>query len=103
MSGYDFHPEASLDLEDIWDYVAKDGLDAADRLIAEIRGCIEAAVTFPYMGHRRADIDSRGLRFLHVHDYLIAYAPEERPLWIIAVIHGRRNPKVLSAILDSRQ
>jgi plasmid stabilization system protein ParE len=55
------------------------------------------------MGHRRADIDSRGLRFLHVHDYLIAYAPEERPLWIIAVIHGRRNPKVLSAILDSRQ
>jgi len=42
------------------------------------------------------------LRFILVRDYLIAYAPDEKPLWVIAVIHGRRNPRVMAAILRSR-
>jgi hypothetical protein len=33
----------------------------------------------------------------------IAYAPDERPLWVIAVLHGRRNPRVLAAILRGRE
>jgi hypothetical protein len=27
-----------------------------------------------------------------VRDYAIAYAPEEAPLTIVAVLHGRRSP-----------
>ena len=38
-----------------------------------------------------------------VRDYLIAYAPEKKPLWVIAVFHGRRNPRVIAAILRSRK
>jgi hypothetical protein len=33
---------------------------------------------------------------------VIAYAPDERPLTVIAILHGRRNPRVLSAILNRR-
>jgi hypothetical protein len=29
MSGYDFHPEASVDLDEIWEFIASDNLDAA--------------------------------------------------------------------------
>jgi hypothetical protein len=37
-----------------------------------------------------------------VREYLIAYAPDEKPLVVIAVLHGRRNPLVISAILRGR-
>ena len=36
MIGYDFHPEARLDLDEIWEFIRVDSLEAADRLIAEI-------------------------------------------------------------------
>jgi plasmid stabilization system protein ParE len=58
---------------------------------------------FPHQGHKRTDLTSRALRFCRVRDYLIAYAPDEKPLWVIAVIHGSRNPRVLAAILRGRQ
>ena len=38
-----------------------------------------------------------------VRDYLIAYAPDEKPLWVIAVMHGRRNPRLMAAILKGRE
>jgi plasmid stabilization system protein ParE len=43
------------------------------------------------------------LRFFRLRDYLIAYAPEERPLWIVAVLHGRRHPRVIAALLRGRE
>ena len=37
-----------------------------------------------------------------VREYLIAYAPDKNPLWVVAVLHGRRSPSLLSAILRGR-
>jgi plasmid stabilization system protein ParE len=31
MSGYVLSPDAALDLDDIWEYIAADSVDAADR------------------------------------------------------------------------
>ena len=53
MTGYDFHPEAALDLDEIWGYIADDSLAAADRVIADILASIDALVPFPYQGHKR--------------------------------------------------
>jgi len=103
MTGYDFHPEALLDLDDVWEFIRADDLDAADRVIAEILSSITDLVPFPNRGHRRPDLTSRPLRFILVREYLIAYAPEEKPLWVIAVMHGRRNPRVMAAILRGRE
>ena len=102
MTGYDFHPEARVELDDIWEFIAADSLDAADRVIAEILAAIGALVRFPDMGHQRPDLTSRALRFTVVREYLIAYAPDERPLWVVAVMHGRRNPRIMAAILRGR-
>ena len=103
MTGYAFHPEARRDLDEIWEDIAAANLDAADRVIVEILDRVRAAVPFPNQGHRRTDLTSRPLRFILVRDYLIAYAPDEKPLWVVAVLHGSRNPRVLAAILKSRQ
>lgn len=102
MNSFALHPEAFSDLDEIREYIARDSFDAADHVISQIFGAIRSLVPFPHQGHRRPDLTSRPLRFVPVHDYLIAYAPDEKPLWIIAVLHGRRSPGALSAILNSR-
>jgi plasmid stabilization system protein ParE len=48
MTRYDFHPEAGADLDEIWEYIRADNLDAADRLIADILSAIEALVPLPH-------------------------------------------------------
>ncbi len=107
MIGYDFHPEAALDLDEIWEFIAEANLDAnlnaADIVIADILAALDKLVPFPNQGHKRPDLTSRPLRFTLVHEYLIAYAPDEKPLWVVAVLHGRRNPRVMAAILRGRE
>jgi plasmid stabilization system protein ParE len=103
MTGYEFHPEAQGDLDGIWDFVAEDNPDAANRVITSILDAIRALVPFPNKGYRRTDLTSRPLRFWRVRDYLIAYAPDKKPLWVIAVLHTSRNPRVLAPILRDRE
>ena len=102
MSGFVLHPQAYTDLEEIWEYIAADNLDAADRVREEIYEAIQSLVPFPHIGHSRPDLTARPLRFQSVRDYVIAYAPDEKPLAVIAVLHGRRNPRVIAAILRGR-
>lgn len=103
MIGYELHPGTYSDLQKIADYIAEDSPEAARRVINKIFDAIEASALYPHRGHRRTDLTSRPLRFVRVYDYLIAYAPDERPLWVIAVLHGHRSPQVMAAILRSRE
>ena len=103
MTEYAFHPEPRADLDEIWEYIRADNLDAADLVIAEILSAIRALIPFPNQGHKRPDLTSRPLRFTLVRDYLIAYAPDEKPLWVVAVIHGRRSPRTMAAIFRDRE
>jgi toxin ParE1/3/4 len=102
-SGYALHPEPFTDLDDIRDHIAQENPDAADRVMSEIFDTIRTLVPFPHQGHRRPDLSSRPLRFTLVRDYLIAYAPDEKPLWVVAVMHRRRNPRIMAAILRARE
>jgi plasmid stabilization system protein ParE len=103
MKGYAFHPEAEADLDAIWELIAEDSLEAADRVIAAIEATIKALVPFPHQGHRRPDITTRPLRFANSGNYLIAYGPVKKPLKVVAVLHGRRSPRVMAAILRGRE
>ena len=103
MSAVSFHPDAFIDLDDIWEFIAQDNIDAADRAVAEIFDTIRALAPFSQQGHRRPDLTSRPLRFHRVRDYLIAYAPDEKPLCVIAVMHGHRSPRVMAALLRDRE
>ncbi|MGB2604153.1 MAG: type II toxin-antitoxin system RelE/ParE family toxin [Candidatus Sulfotelmatobacter sp.] len=89
MTGYGFHPEAVVDLDEIWDFIARDNANAADGVIAEILAALDKLASFPRQGHKRLDLTARPLRFALVREYLIAYAPDEKPLWVVAVMHGR--------------
>ena len=83
--------------------MAADNLDAADRVIAEMRRALDNLAIFPQQGHRRPDLTSGPLRFMRVRDDLIAYAPDQKQLWVVAVMHRNRNPRVMAAILSARE
>ena len=97
MSRFALHPQAFHDIDEISEYVAADSVAAASRLRAEIFAAIRGLVPFPQQGHTRSDLTSRPLRFIVVREYLIANAPDEKPLWVVAVLHGRRSPQLFAA------
>lgn len=103
MAGFQLHPKAARDITDIWEYVAIDSPHAARRVREEILHSIRNLVPFPHQGHRRTDLTSRPLRFARVPDYPIAYTPDEKPLRVVAVMHGHRSPRVMTAILRGRE
>ena len=100
--GFVLHPLAAQDITDIWEYLAEHNPPAASRVREDILTAIRALVSFPHQGHRRSDLTSRPLRFTVVREYLIVYAPDERPLLVVAVLHGRRSPRVIAAVLRGR-
>ena len=99
MSKFVLHPEAYSDLYEIWEYIAADNLDAADRVLDEMYAAITSLVRFPNTGHPRPDLTSRRLRFQIVRDYVIAYAPDESPL---AFRDSARSQKSARASRDPR-
>jgi plasmid stabilization system protein ParE len=103
MSGFDLHPETFTDIDEIALYIGQDSLNAAHRLVDEIYDAIAKLVPFPHTGRRRPDLTGHPIRFKRVRDYLIAYAPDEKPLWVIAVLHGHRSPRIMAAILRGRE
>ena len=102
MSGFVLHPGAYTDLAEIWEFIAADSIDAADNVCEEIYGKIERLIPFPNQGHRREDLTSREIRFHPCGEYLIAYAPAEKPLLVLAILHGSRSPRMMAAVLRER-
>ena len=101
--GFALHPLAAQDITEIWEYIAKDSPLAARRVREEILSGVRSVVAFPHSGYRRPNLTSRPLRFKLVREYVIAYAPDQRPLWVVAVFHGRRDPLVIAAMLRDRE
>lgn len=84
-------------------YIAQDNPDAAaDQVMVEILDCLRGLVTFPNQGHSRPDLKPRPLRFILVHEYLIAYAQDENPLSVVAVMQRTTPPHIMVAILKGR-
>jgi plasmid stabilization system protein ParE len=97
------HPEAFEDLDDIYEYIGGFNPGAADRVLDELFAAFDLLSLFPHLGHRRPDLTSRPLRFKAVRSYSIAYTPDLKPMWIVAVIDGRRSPRVIAAMLRGRE
>jgi plasmid stabilization system protein ParE len=56
MTGYYFHPQAALDLDEIWEFIASENLTAADAVLSDILATLDRLVPFPNQGHKRPDL-----------------------------------------------
>lgn len=84
-------PRAEQDIGDIWDYIAVDNIDAADRVLTALETAIFRLAKTPGIGHLREDLADRRHRFFLVYSYLIVYRFETKPLQIIRVVHAARD------------
>ncbi len=91
MGGFKLSPEALSDIEEIWEFISNDNLDAADRVRDEIFNACDKLADVPGMGHLRTDLAQEPLRFFPVYSYLIIYRPDAKPLEIVRVLHGARD------------
>ena len=100
MNRFVLTPTADQDLNEIWDYIASDNIEAADRVINALEAAFRRLADRPKLGHYREDLADKRHRFDSVYSYLIVYRWEERPLQIIRVIHGARDLPSLLASSD---
>ncbi len=91
MTGYALGADAGLDLDEIWEYIAADDIDAADRWIGKLYDAFESLAQMPGMGHRREDLTSYPVLFWPVGAYLVIYRAERGPIEIVAVTQGSRD------------
>jgi plasmid stabilization system protein ParE len=91
MSHFILSPEADQDLDDIWEYIAHDDIDAADRWDSKLRESFALLAQNPHIGHTRQDLTPYGVLFWPVGKYLILYRSLREGIDIVAVTQGTRN------------
>ena len=91
MSVYVLSSDADRDLDDIWEYIAQDSVDAAERWIAKLFDAFEALGETPGMGHKREDLTRYAVLFWPVGSYLIIYRAQRLPVEIVAITRGSRD------------
>jgi plasmid stabilization system protein ParE len=84
-------PRAEQDVSDIWDYIADDSIEAADRVLAALEKTMHRLAKNPGIGHLREDLADRRHRFILVYSYLIIYRHETKPLQVIRILHAARD------------
>lgn len=82
---------AVADVREIWEFVAADNPEAADRLLDEFEEAMAHVARRPAIGHKREDLTDANVRFRRVRSYLIVYDPETHPLQILRVLSGFRD------------
>ncbi|MBM3745644.1 MAG: type II toxin-antitoxin system RelE/ParE family toxin [Acidobacteria bacterium] len=95
MSAFILSPAAAQDLNELWEFIAADSVDAADRVCEEIYRAIQRLADMPEIGHSRADLTDKPVRFWRVRSYLIIYRPDTVPVEVVRVLHGARDAAAL--------
>jgi plasmid stabilization system protein ParE len=94
MSRYQFTPQASDDLFEIWSYIARDSVEAANRLEDAVYDACAFLAAGPLRGKTRKDLTRLPLRFWAVQafpNYIVVYDPETDPMRVIRILHGSRD------------
>src|SRR5688572_7790365 len=91
MPRYVLTDAAKDDVREIVKYVRARSPQGAKRVRNELRTAMQRLAAFPNIGHLREDLTDEPLRFWSVYSYLIVYRAEQRPLEVIAIVHGARD------------
>lgn len=93
-------PQALDDLDDIWNYIAEDSVDAANRVESAILAACVGLAKHPRLGSKRSEITALPVRFWavsHFPNFIVVYHAETKPIQVVAILHGKRDLKTLLA------
>ena len=83
-------PRASVDLAEIWAFIAEDSIKHADKFAALIDDHFRGLARRPQMGRGRSEL-APDLRSFPVGQYVIFYLPLPKGVEIVRVLHGARD------------
>ena len=81
---------AGNDLQNIYNFIARDSPRAADVLVERIITATERLVSFRESGRVLPEFPTLGYREIIVASYRVLYRIDGDTVWIAAVVHGRR-------------
>jgi toxin ParE1/3/4 len=85
---------ARRDIDEIWDFIARDNANAATRFTVQLGEKLGLLARTPLMG-RSAESLGQGFRRLAVGNYLVLYRTAENHIDILQVLHGARDIEAL--------
>jgi plasmid stabilization system protein ParE len=94
MAGFRLSAEAESELDDIWLYTANasGSVEIAHRVIDNITDRFWLLAQHPYLGRRRDEDLSPGLRSLNADEYVIIHrVGNDGVVLILHVLHGSRD------------
>lgn len=83
-------PLAAADILDIWDHIAEDSLDQADRWVDKLDEKFGILATQPLMGRAREEL-AAALRSFPFGRYVIFYTPVQDGIDVVRVLHSARD------------
>lgn len=83
-------PLAAADILDIWDHIAEDSLDQADRWVDKLDEKFGILATQPLMGRAREEL-AADLRSFPFGRYVIFYTPVQDGIDVVRVLHSARD------------
>lgn len=100
-----WHPFASVDLEEVMEYVYQNfGWKASKKLFEDVIERIDALSTFSNLGVQFEGVTYRGneVRILNIRQNAIVYAANKERITIIVFWDNRKNPVRLEKLIGSR-
>jgi len=81
---------AKGDLQEVYNFIARDSPRAADALVERIARAADRLAAFPESGRTMPEFPTLPYREVIVGNYRVLYRIERECVWIAAVVHGRR-------------
>ncbi|MEJ1931694.1 type II toxin-antitoxin system RelE/ParE family toxin [Nostoc sp. NIES-2111] len=95
MKRYVLTPRAKRDVNEIWDSIASENIEAAHRVLDAMEAAMVQLAKNPGIGHWREKLADKSHRFWLVYSYLIVYRHEVMALQIVRVLHAARDVQSL--------
>ena len=83
--------EVEFDLNEIWEHIALDSVNVADKWIGKLFDAFELIGRNPQIGHKREDLTGFGVLFSPVGSFLVIYRRGKEAVEIVAVVRGARD------------
>lgn len=91
MRSYKLSSKAFSDLDEIWAYIARDNITAANNLLKNFYKKFDLISEFNEIGHRRSDLTEHDIRFVSIGNYVIIYMIRENHIEVLRVLSSFRD------------
>ncbi|QQR80036.1 MAG: type II toxin-antitoxin system RelE/ParE family toxin [Deltaproteobacteria bacterium] len=93
MKSYLLSPQASLDLEELYEFISKDNEEAALKIINFLEERLDFIAQFPDIGRKREEL-APDIKSFPVEKYVIFYRKIEQGIHVMRVLHGARDVEI---------